>query len=137
MGNNIDNSTCLIIFTGFPTSCEVKYDILVKKSINNHFKQLWIVMDTLYFVFLLQNTDAVQNGQAIIDFDKFNKLNTQKDAFQLAIKQIKSIQQQVRLLTGEGAFTVKGGTCIFGCQDPLFTMSCCPLDPQLLHDSVL
>ena len=39
MGQNLDISTCMIICTGFPTSCELKYDILVKKLINNHFKQ--------------------------------------------------------------------------------------------------
>ena len=27
----LDNSTDLVICTGFPTLCEVKYDILVKK----------------------------------------------------------------------------------------------------------
>ena len=39
----LDNSTYLIICTGFLTFCEVKYDIFVKKSINinNHFKQPW------------------------------------------------------------------------------------------------
>ena len=39
MGWNFDNSTHLIICTGFPTSCEVKYDILILKVINNRFKQ--------------------------------------------------------------------------------------------------
>ena len=39
MCRKFDNSTDLVICTGFPTSCEVKYDILVKKLINNRFKQ--------------------------------------------------------------------------------------------------
>ena len=39
MGWNLDKSTYVIICTGFPIPCEVKYDILVKKSINNRFKQ--------------------------------------------------------------------------------------------------
>ena len=40
---NLHKSTYphLIICTGFPTFCDVKYYILVKKSINNHFKQPW------------------------------------------------------------------------------------------------
>ena len=39
MGWNFDYSTHLIIYTGFPTSCEVKYNIFDKKSINDRFKQ--------------------------------------------------------------------------------------------------
>ena len=39
MGWNLGNLTYLIICTGFPTSCEVKHDILGQISINNHFKQ--------------------------------------------------------------------------------------------------
>ena len=34
MGWNLDNSTFLIIFTGFSTSCEVNYDIFVNLKIN-------------------------------------------------------------------------------------------------------
>ena len=44
MGGNLDDLTYPIICTGFPTSCDMKYDILVKKSINNHFKQPWVAM---------------------------------------------------------------------------------------------
>ena len=40
-GWNLDNLTYLIIYIGFPTFCEVKYFILVKKSINNRLKQPW------------------------------------------------------------------------------------------------
>ena len=39
IGWNVDNLTYLIVCSGFTTSCEVKYDILVKKLINNRFKQ--------------------------------------------------------------------------------------------------
>ena len=40
MGWSLDNSTYLNISTRFPTFCEVKCDMFVKKSINNGFKQL-------------------------------------------------------------------------------------------------
>ena len=39
MSWNLDNSTYLVICTGFLTFCEVKYDIFVIKLINNPFKQ--------------------------------------------------------------------------------------------------
>ena len=41
MGWNFDNSTYLMICTGFPTFFEVKCDIFVKKSINKRFKLPW------------------------------------------------------------------------------------------------
>ena len=47
MGWNLGNSTYLIICIGFPTSCEVKYDIWFKKLINNRFKQPCRVWGTI------------------------------------------------------------------------------------------
>ena len=41
MAWNLDELTILIIYTGFPTSCEVKYDIFVQKSINNRMTEEW------------------------------------------------------------------------------------------------
>ena len=48
----------------FPTSCKVRYDILVKKSISKRFKQPWIAMKaevtrkflTIYFSYLQMNS---------------------------------------------------------------------------------
>ena len=51
----------MIICTGFPTFCEVKCDIFVKKSINKRFKQPWIEM-LVSFMYLLTVNEQPKYG---------------------------------------------------------------------------